>query len=59
MDDQNIQNEMISKEKLIEFVTPYYKNKDIMHDLSHIERVVKYVEKLGKSIDYKVIYILI
>jgi len=45
---------MISKEKLIEFVTPYYKNKDIMHDLSHIERVLKYVERLVKSIDYKV-----
>ncbi len=58
LDDQNIQNEMISKEKLIEFVTPYYKNKDIMHDLSHIERVLKYVERLVKSIDYKVdIYI--
>ncbi len=25
-----------------------------MHDLSHIERVLKYVEKLVKSIDYKV-----
>ncbi len=25
-----------------------------MHDLSHIERVFKYVEKLVKSIDYKV-----
>ncbi|WP_346868379.1 MULTISPECIES: hypothetical protein [unclassified Clostridium] len=54
MNDQNIQNEMISKEKLIEFVTPYYKNKDIMHDLSHIERILKYVERLVKSIDYKV-----
>ncbi len=54
VNDQNIQNEMISKEKLIEFVTPYYKNKDIMHNLSHIERVLKYVEKLVKSTDYKV-----
>ncbi len=54
MDDQNIQNEITSKEKLVEFVTPYYKNKDIMHDLSHIERVLKYVLKLVKSIDYKV-----
>ncbi len=54
VDDQNIQNEITSKEKLVEFVTPYYKNKDIMHDLSHIERVLKYVLKLVKSIDYKV-----
>jgi len=54
VDDQNIQNEMISKEKLVKFAIPYYKNKDIMHDLSHIERVLKYVEKLVKSIDYKV-----
>lgn len=54
VDDENIQNDIISKEKLVEFVIPYYKNKDIMHDLSHIERVLKYVEKLVKSIDYKV-----
>jgi len=33
-------------DNLIEFVKPYYKEKDIMHDLSHIERVMKSVEKL-------------
>ncbi|WP_291583891.1 hypothetical protein [Clostridium sp. UBA6640] len=36
-----------------EFVNPYYKNKDIMHDLSHIERVLKYVEKLLKEGKYE------
>jgi len=45
---------MINKEKLIEFVEPYYENKDIMHNLDHIERVLKYVEKLVKNIDYSV-----
>ena len=35
--------------KLKEFVSPYYKDRDIMHDLSHIERVIKTVDKLGKN----------
>lgn len=30
---------MINYEVLREFITPYYTDKDIMHDLSHIERV--------------------
>ena len=32
--------------KIIEFVKPFYEKKDIMHNLSHIERVLKYVDKL-------------
>lgn len=38
---------------VIEFVTPYYKGKDIMHDLSHINRVLMYVDKILKETDYK------
>ncbi|MGL4337471.1 MAG: hypothetical protein ACRCST_11330 [Turicibacter sp.] len=30
----------------LEFVRPYYQMKDIMHDLSHINRVLNEVEKL-------------
>lgn len=37
---------MINIEELKEFVVPYYQDKDIMHDLSHIERVIKYVDRL-------------
>lgn len=33
-------------DNLLEFVTPYYEQKDIMHDLSHINRVLIYVDKL-------------
>ena len=40
--------------KLIDFVKPYYENKDIMHDLSHIDRVLNYVEKLLSLGNYKV-----
>jgi len=36
-------------EALEKFVVPYYQNKDIMHDISHIERVLKCVERLLKN----------
>ncbi|TLS52211.1 hypothetical protein FE782_09545 [Paenibacillus antri] len=39
---------MIQEEQLIDFVTPYYIDKDIMHDLSHIRRVVQSAKKLFK-----------
>lgn len=39
---------MISKEELIDFVTPYYIDKDIMHDLGHIRRVIRSAKKLMK-----------
>jgi len=44
---------MINLKNLVDFVKPYYMIKDIMHDLSHIERVLKYVEKLLKQGNYK------
>jgi len=45
---------MINIDGLLEFVKPHYEDKDIMHDLSHINRVFIYVEKLVKAGDYKV-----
>ncbi|ERJ10965.1 HD domain-containing protein [Haloplasma contractile] len=39
---------------LLEFVIPYYESKDIMHDLTHIERVLKYVQKLVENVDVDV-----
>lgn len=37
---------MINTDTLLDFVKPYYEGKDIMHDLSHINRVFIYAEKL-------------
>ncbi|WBW97503.1 hypothetical protein [Oceanirhabdus sp. W0125-5] len=44
---------MVNINNLIDFVKPYYENKDIMHNLSHIDRVLKYVEKLLKVGNHK------
>jgi uncharacterized protein len=44
---------------LLEFVTPYYEGKDIMHDLSHINRILLYVEKLLKMGNYKADIVII
>ncbi|MCU6794269.1 hypothetical protein OB236_19365 [Paenibacillus sp. WQ 127069] len=41
-------NSLINLFDLIQFVSPYYTNKDIMHDLSHIERVLNSAKKLLK-----------
>ena len=43
----------MDKAKLIEFVRPYYADKDIMHNMWHIELVEKWVNKiLGMSSHY-------
>ncbi|MBO8162012.1 MAG: hypothetical protein H0Z24_10330 [Thermosipho sp. (in: Bacteria)] len=46
---------MLTIEEIEEFVKPFYKNKDIMHDLSHIKRILKAAEMLsinhGNEID--------
>jgi uncharacterized protein len=39
---------LLTSEGLIEFVSPFYVNKDIMHNLSHIERVLNSARKLLK-----------
>lgn len=44
---------MININNLLNFVKPYYESKDIMHNLSHIDRILKYVEKLLKAGNYK------
>ncbi|MDR3598022.1 hypothetical protein [Clostridium sp.] len=45
---------MINMDCLLEFVKQYYQSKDIMHDLSHINRVLRYIEELLKTGNYKV-----
>ena len=42
-------DKLVNIDELIEFVTPYYQNKDIMHNLSHIERVLKCANRLSKQ----------
>lgn len=32
---------MVNMDSLLNFVKPYYEDKDIMHDLSHINRVLR------------------
>lgn len=44
----------MDKVKLIEFVRPYYTNKDIMHNMWHIELVEKWVNKILKMNCYNV-----
>lgn len=45
---------MINEKALAEFITPYYANKDIMHDLWHIELVRKMTEKIIALGSYEV-----
>ncbi|MEK6266525.1 MAG: hypothetical protein N2B06_17405 [Clostridium sp.] len=44
---------MININNLLDFIKPYYASKDIMHNLSHIDNVLKYVEKLLKAGKYE------
>ena len=44
----------VDKAVLREFVKPYYTDKDIMHNMWHIELVEKMVEKIVKAGDYRV-----
>ena len=37
---------MISDDELFSFIKPYYENKDIMHDLWHIELVQRQVDHI-------------
>ncbi len=45
---------MLSDEELLAFIKPYYENKDIMHDLWHIELVQKQVDHIISLGKYKV-----
>lgn len=42
----------MDKTALVEFVKPYYADKDIMHNMWHIELVEKMVEKIVEAGDY-------
>ena len=37
-------------EKLLEFVIPYYENDDPSHDMSHVRRVLRTCEVIGKEL---------
>lgn len=45
---------MIDIDRIKGFVAPFYRNLDIMHDLSHIERMLLSAEKLMKNRDAKI-----
>ncbi len=45
---------MINFHTLMEFVSPYYADKDIMHNMWHIELVLKMVEKILSNSNYQV-----
>lgn len=44
----------MNEKALLEFVEPYYKDKDIMHNMWHIELVKKMVDKILSISSYKV-----
>ncbi|MCL2559129.1 MAG: hypothetical protein FWE07_01465 [Turicibacter sp.] len=44
----------MDKIKLIEFVQPYYEDKDIMHNMWHIELVEKWVSKILDMTSYEI-----
>lgn len=44
------------KNKLIEFVTTYYADKDIMHNMWHIELVKKKIDKILEISNYEINY---
>ena len=52
---------MIEKELLTEFIKPYYENKDIMHNMWHIELVERQMNKIidvGQySVNYEYLYL--
>ncbi len=51
---KEVTNTMINKDALIGFVNPYYADKDIMHNMWHIELVLKMIEKITSNSNYQV-----
>ena len=45
---------MIHSVELLEFVKPYYADKDIMHNMWHIELVQKMVDRILSDSNYSV-----
>lgn len=46
----------VTFEKIIEFIKPYYKSKDIMHNMWHIELVKKKLDEIISISNYKINY---
>ena len=46
----------VSYEEAIHFIEPYYKNKDIMHNMWHIELMKKKVDKIIEMTNYEINY---
>jgi len=46
----------MNKSELLLFVKPYYENKDIMHNLNHIELVVKTIDRIIQAGNYSIDY---
>lgn len=46
----------MEKKKVIEFVKPYYENKDIMHNMWHMELVKKKIDEVISVSNYKLNY---
>ena len=45
---------MLNKNALIEFVEPYYSKKDIMHNMWHIELVLKMIDRIRSVCSYQI-----
>ena len=46
----------MDRNALIEFASPFYKDKDLMHNMWHIELLIKYVDKIINCGNYSVDY---
>ena len=46
----------VTVEKIMEFIKPYYENKDIMHNMWHIELVKKKLDEIISISNYKINY---
>ena len=45
---------MLNEKALLEFVSPYYEDKDIMHNMWHIELVQRMIDRILSLSDYEV-----
>ncbi|MGN0448605.1 MAG: hypothetical protein ACI4GC_08675 [Acutalibacteraceae bacterium] len=45
---------MLNEMELLEFIRPYYEDKDIMHNMWHIELVQKMINRILSHCDYEV-----
>ena len=45
---------MLNEKALLEFVSPYYEDKDIMHNMWHVELVQRMIDRILSLSDYEV-----